>query len=694
MLASRATGRALRAWGSPALAAAAARWGWPLPRRDTPAPGGPAAPASGPMAAPAMGMGRPCVRGFSSAGAAPGPGDGPCAGERLCRAIEAGREPLPQGFDDVAHFRLFLRLVGDPREGRPLAPLGTLGRLLGMDRSSVQALLSQYGREFGIAPAKRPLSLFPEQVVGPGDPIFEDMMGLIRRDPPVLGAALSRLLCLLPRQVEGLLAEHAAEILDEAERDQGVCIRRLGHLVTVAPPLSKQTMATLLSTSLLQLTAAMRRHFPEHGVMVVPKASPAKLEALRAVLADRTRVPVPRLAEICTLADVCISTVATHGPTLCPEYVVRLRGELSPKKVARLRALLREQCHSIRAMSRDLGQPARYLRWYIKYYEPGVVLPAGNDQPVYVLALPDSSTRLTLAEYMRRFLPAASPLHGTRDEDIPARAANWMPGTVADDGASESDAEAPAAPGPEPGPGPPARMSVQERNQALEVRLQGLCGLRPALSPAEVLEQMGIPWVHIDRALASFEWPKDLWDARRRLASRAPSDEGIRRLRQLASQVHPSGRRMRHTVRELAAELGQEPDVVFTMLHQYAPEYFFLAVAPEAKSGLGGIYVPEEKLADLLAAVHGRHPAPVLHQVAADLGCTLPQVVNSLRADAFQRGIQFKAPSYARHLASRTFQVEQVLALYPGMQAAHMCSMFRDLLPHHFYRCQRYIVSQ
>ncbi|KCV67598.1 hypothetical protein H696_05862 [Fonticula alba] len=122
----------------------------------------------------------------AAAGAAHELYDAECAGARLCRAIEAGEEPLPQGSDDVADFRLFRRLAGPPRASGPLVELGLAGRLLGLGRASGQSPLTHRGREVGIAPARRsrhaPLVTGP----GPGHAGFEDLMDRARRGPPVL----------------------------------------------------------------------------------------------------------------------------------------------------------------------------------------------------------------------------------------------------------------------------------------------------------------------------------------------------------------------------------------------------------------------------------------------------------------------------------------------------------------------------
>ncbi|KCV67596.1 hypothetical protein H696_05860 [Fonticula alba] len=133
-----------------------------------------------------------------------------------------------------------------------------------MDRTSVQSLLGHYGREFGIAPARRSRRS-PLTGMGPGHAVFEDLMDLVRRDPPVPLSLLPRLLCLPAKQVRQLLKRHAPEILAVPEWEQGICIGRLGHLLTVDPPLSRRTLALLLSTDMPLVGKVIDKHFPEHG---------------------------------------------------------------------------------------------------------------------------------------------------------------------------------------------------------------------------------------------------------------------------------------------------------------------------------------------------------------------------------------------------------------------------------------------
>ncbi|KCV67595.1 hypothetical protein H696_05859, partial [Fonticula alba] len=156
-------------------------------------------------------------------------------------------------------------------------------------------------------------------------------------------------------------------------------------------------MALLLSSHSPSLSRAIDRHFPEHGDVRVSHLPAPKMEALRgALVAGLQKVPVPSLQEIHKSSRAHPSSIVLHGPDLCPEYIVHLRGELPAKKVARMRELLQERRHSLRDMAKQLTMPTNRLRWYIRYYEPGVVLPLSDGRPVRQLTRPEGLGRLTL----------------------------------------------------------------------------------------------------------------------------------------------------------------------------------------------------------------------------------------------------------------------------------------------------------
>ncbi|KCV69249.1 hypothetical protein H696_04677 [Fonticula alba] len=583
-----------------------------------------------------------------------------CAGTRLCQAIELGEAPLPQGFDDVEHFRLFLRLAGDPRANRPLASSSTIGRLLGMDRLSVQALLSRYTRDYGIAPPRRSGHIILPGL-GPGHPVFEDLMVLARRDPPVVGLTLARLVCLPPRQVDELLSEHMPELLEGPTFQRNACIRRLKQLVNVVPPLSYRMMCMLLSIDQNSVMSNIRRHMPEYADRAVARAPADQLETMRRLLSDRSLDPLPSPREVYTQSGLSKSTFDIHGPSLHAEYMIRLRGALPPEKLASMRALLQERRHTLRTMADELGMTALTLRWYIRHYEPEVIVPARNNIPIRHLSLPPDRKQLTLTEYTRRFLPAESPVHGLPDAELATRlSAKGLPSLRHYKKTSFNPLVHCS------GPGTDLRPLAKDLDAGLESRVLALAGMRPALTRLEISEQLATTHRYIADLVQSSSWPADFWlHGSRRVTP--PTREEIRSLRRLASEVHPAGGRMKYTVPELAAAMGWCPDRLYHRLHECCPEYFFLALAPEAGSGPGGMYVPEGKLDALLAAVEGQYPTPVLHQVAADLGCALPQVVNSLRAHARRQGGRFTASRYAQHSAGRVFELKHVFLEDPAL---------------------------
>ncbi|KCV67543.1 hypothetical protein H696_06061 [Fonticula alba] len=582
------------------------------------------------------------------------------AGEHLVQAIKDGKTPLPQGFDSVEDFHLLLRLAGTPGSNRPLADDGTIGRLLGMDRLSVQALLARYAGVYGIPP--------PARTPRPRSLILKDLTWLVQRDPPVFGRLLGRLLGLSASQVEQLLAKHLPEV--DPARAEHLCLARLRKLVTVAPALSVDQLALLLSSSRDRVALAVQQHMPEYGNFVVPKVPPGRLAALRRALADPAEPPLSHV-EICARVGISKSTMDLHGPELHSEYVIRQYGGLRPEQLRLLVDLLLERQWSIADMGVELGMPANRLRWYIKHYYPKVVLPLRNCQPVWQLAPPEDFGQLTLAEYTRRFLPAESPVHQAPDDETLARLGTTLATSRDCDPASVSnmvpsfdpDAHATA-------PGGDLRLLAPNFDRGFRQRLRALVGLRPPLADTEMSTQLGVPVAVIVRHIVTPELGQLEHDYHTALAL---GTEEILALRRLGSEVHPAGGRMRHTVREIARAMDLPPDRTYCLLHRYCPEYFFLALPAEAGSGPGGMYVPEGKLGELVSAVIGRYPAPILHQVAADLGCALPQVVNSLRAHASQTRLPFKAPSYGRHPCARVFELEQIKKEKPDISPSAIC---------------------
>ncbi|KCV67603.1 hypothetical protein H696_05870 [Fonticula alba] len=572
--------------------------------------------------------------------------EGLCAGERLCRDIESGRVPLPQGFDDVSHFRLLLRLAGPPKSQEPIVPIGTVGRLMGLDRASTRVLLVEYGWEYGIAPGPWP-SRAKSPGVGPGDPVLEDLLALAQRAPPVLGITLARLLRLPLARVNPLLKAH----LPDLATDEHVCLSRLRQLMAVVPRLSIDQMAIMLSVSWRQLSLALQKHMPEHRDVLVSPRPQAQMDALREML----MVSGPTLAryQISKATGVSLPAIDMLGPGLHAEYAIRYWGPLSPNKQTQLRELLHSRCMSLREMAAELRLSVARIRWYIKYYEPAVILPGDYDRPVRHLSLPKADVSISFSDYARRFLPVGSPVR-------------------------PSDRPVPEAPGCRPADRGAARAEQDLRSLVLGMdgrvvdQLLGPAGLRPPLTKAEMARSLGITNQAVARTLAGVEECRRLWQDGRVVLDLPESE--VRHLRRLGGQVHPAGGRMLHTVRDIAQQLVLCPDRTYSLLHRYCPEYFFLALPPEAGSGPGGMFVPEAKLPMLLdVAIHRPYVEP-LHQLAADLGCALPQVVNSLVK--YHRGIgqAFKLPYYARHPCGRLFEaIQRLTPAVSGDPAKHRC---------------------
>ncbi|KCV68395.1 hypothetical protein H696_04689 [Fonticula alba] len=607
----------------------------------------------------------------------------PGRGERLCRAIAEGREPLPQGFDSVADFRLFLRLAG---LSQPAVEVATMGRLLGMDRASVRVLLARYGPRFAIGRPGRPSDQARPEV-RPGDPAFEDLATLAQRDPPIPNPLLGRLVGLDRGQVAALLELHLPQAMGRASEPGGrLSMARLRALCTVAPALALDHMALLLSAPRREVSQALAAHLPEYVDLVVPRVRVDRLPGLREVLVTGSvsqagPSPLVRLEQ---------TTFDAHGPALYTEQVTRLSGrDLDSEGVARLQELLAAEPGrlTVARAAQVLRVPARVVRRHLARLLPEAVIPHNAEQPIRQLTRPADYGRLTLAEYARRYLPAGSPIHG---EAIPAgQGALSAPAADQPDHGPEAGPGAegkrrrtrggrrPQRPGPPPEPGDVYRPGLPEELLAL--------ALRPPLLLAELVD-------HLDESETTLRQHlgrgglEGLWQYGFRFLELPPAS--IRRLRRLAAEVHPTKpRRMRYTVRELAREMGLPPDRVYSMLHRYCPEYFFLAQPPWAGAGPGGMFVPERKVPALLAAVTGHGRPVLLHQVAADLGCTLPQVVNSLRA---RQGDAFRAPMYAHHPCAHAFEVSRVLAANPGIGMKQASELAHTTL-HRLRQCQPYL---
>ncbi|KCV67562.1 hypothetical protein H696_05961 [Fonticula alba] len=588
--------------------------------------------------------------------------DQPTPGAERRRHIEADGQGLPLGFSTIEDFQLFLRLLGDPQVRRPLAPICTIGRLLGLDRLSVKALMMHYGSLGVGSPPGRRSRRGPLAGLGPGHPVFEDVSRLVRRDPPVLGDLLPRLVWLPSRELGSLLLEYLPEACGPAARRPHVPVDRLRALASVTPRLTLSQMAWLLSSSPKSVARDLATYVPELGDYQPPRVPSVRLDALRAVLAAAGPAGSDAsLSEetVCQRAGVDRATFDCHGPLLHATYGVRRWGELPAERLAHLRALLQECRWTLAELASRTGIPLDRIRWYIKYYEPGMVLPVPADRSVPRPLELDGrsgpgSNSMTLRDYVRAFLPPVSPLYR-------------------------------ALLCPEPAVDPKSLITLRhlglirrpghvDADRDMLPMLQGLGSLRPPLTLRDVSDRMGISLYQVRKR---FVGAGSLAELRRTVpAVGALSFSEIERLRQLGEQVHPAGGRMRFTVRQIAEQLAMCPDMVFSLLHLYCPEYFFLALAPEAGSGPGGMYVPVEKVAPLLAKVADQATAPLLHQVAVDLGCTLPQVVNSLRADATCRKVPFRAPSYYRHVASRLFEIKSLLRLHPQMPASAIARQY------------------
>ncbi|KCV67541.1 hypothetical protein H696_06059 [Fonticula alba] len=241
-------------------------------------------------------------------------------GESLVQDIQAGRAPLPRGFDSARDFWVFLRLAG---LSHPSLPANHVARLLGLDRASTEVLLSRYAHDFGI-PAPRSLVL--EQI---GQEHVDDLLGLFRRDPPVVGQTLARLTGLTPGAADDLLKRHLAP--DEYRQlpglEMAVSLARLRELLTVAPTLPLEQMALLLSASWQAVSRAIGQSLPQYQKLLPRHIGEQQIARLQEILARPGEPPSPEA--IMQYAKISSTQLQHVGPHVDPGFVIRARGPLS-----------------------------------------------------------------------------------------------------------------------------------------------------------------------------------------------------------------------------------------------------------------------------------------------------------------------------------------------------------------------------
>ncbi|KCV67747.1 hypothetical protein H696_05857 [Fonticula alba] len=598
-------------------------------------------------------------------------------GELYCRDIEAGRKPLPKGFDSVNCLRLLLRLLGLQMQA---CTMMMLGRLMGFDQNTIQVLSREYILQgLAIPPPGRKTAPRAVRTVQFSEEALAEVEDLMTRDPPVPVKVIGYLLGLphpiLYRGIETMLPDLMPPV-----EDRGPCLWRLLMLASVRPPMHLRQMATLLSVSQRAIHRAVdiSAFMP---TLQIDKPSASQWRRLRELLAQED--PVLSLAEIADQTNINIRTLMSWGPYIDPSYAARAWGQL-------------DQMHPLRSGSSPAGMAlhrgttgqtlrAFQIRWYRQLYlfaKP----PGASNAGLKSHNRPRQLATITMGDYLDRCcpLPLEAMVSMAADEGADA-APRLGPGddvhseSLARDDAQDGGGAAGAGVGPATAAAAAAAAATtttatsDHGNWSSEdERLLCLLSLRPALSIFEISVQMSVPKHTLQERIRRLKIDEGL-------RSNAPymrlTARGIADFRQLALEADPSkAGHTRRSVRDIARKLGRSPDEVFSALHRYCPEYFFLGLPPELASGPAGMYVPEEKLQPLLAAVANQYPVPVLHQVAVDLACSLPQVINSLRVHLpdmplpqYSRTFLYRLPELEAFLSQGTWPSRRKMAAHFGI---------------------------
>ncbi|KCV67985.1 hypothetical protein H696_05449 [Fonticula alba] len=698
-----------------------------LARPDVEGPAGraPRKPASAPgrAAAPPAASARPAFPKHEADPYDLGPVSN-TAGARLLRDIEAGRAPLPSGFQSVGCLRFFLQLVG---LHAPAVSLNTKARLMGLDCATTSALIGRFVKDgLGLPPPRG------SQAGALSCPhLADNFLLLVHRDPPPGKILLARLLGVSRPTVVQLIQQHAPGV-DLTPRP---CLQRLRELCAIAPAVPLHQISTLLSVSPLLLKQTMAKYLqgrphpgdgdgldsdaeaeadrlaggggagglagggfglagpggpggPGDPVHLAPPAGrrghrgipqseaipwPDRLDllerALRTAELQADSEAEARLRETARRVAIAYLTVFRQDSRLCDQRFRAVRQALPAEQEASLRELLRKDA-TLPFIAQAMGVPYKSLWNTVVRYFPKPLAEEAPPRPGSGAFLLTDIT--SMRQYVARYLPEDSPVRrqshqpGSKPANLltmaqSSRAIDWR----------RSDLVRVFDPAQHPPEQPDLRHLDADFDPAFEGRLRRLLALRPPLSPIEASQHLGVSVGlirrTIDRSL------RDVFLSRPMIT--LPT-EGIIRLRRLARQLAgPAAgspdrgiRRMRYTVPDIARQLGLTPDQTFSLLHRYCPEYFFLALGPEAGAGPGGMYVPDGRLPELLDAIRGRYPPPLVHHLAADLGCTIPQVINSLRVHA----PDFSTPMYARSLAFRLHELHEQLRAKPDISLSQL----------------------